>query len=785
MLANPLHLASYFLWIFQSQACSLELKPDGLFNEGELYCYGFENFSNMGLDQLRLDEENSHFFYTSIKLTPLQALIIDTSFSVSVMNATISNLSMQSNLSAYFYPIHLTLGNLKGIDLNFTYLASFRQNGIMLNLMILFSRLDLYVNAVSIGSDCTRDNLDRLILNTEHLKPLDLASLTLRETVKFSDRTCSAMFLNARVEFLVIYGISTTLTVRNRLAFQPLIFNNLSVELNSSVGRLEISIWLDHLSSDLLHPQIFINTQELIIYGNFDSMEPCALFPFRKTHLSLKKAENYLRNKLGWCPHYHNSTQDKIIIFKQYNEFKNENLMDYKFADEDFCSFARMPVNNRTFFVLPAWVNCSCAAIWIMRNYQSENPLLYSNEWFALNGVEFYNKCLNQTQASSSNYSACDFDTRLGLCNLESMQPAVRSLSIEHYLGLVRSLLILFSSPLICFVGAVLNAFTSQILNAVNNELSKKPFDETNRRAILMYTYLRHHSIAASLLCLLFMFKPLIECVGFTDLYCSPLYLRVDLRLTEAILFNMLGSALKLYCTLAMMLFSLVRLVINFSGPSKPIKASFFASRLNTISFVCLFTSCLFASIKLFATSDQSVLALNKKDILWPLKRLSFSSFVIVHENEQVFPVIAFNLGFEAFTDCFLPALILFVDFYLFIILRQFNRQRSETLGLRADISLNNEKNMMKMLFLNAVFSATLKTPQLVYNLNLITTRIGFASSIVLKGCQDSDDPLDSLCPLLNDIAHSAYFLSFSLNFFLLLKYNKMFAVVAKAKLTK
>nr|QVK46021.1 G protein-coupled receptor [Proales similis] len=758
--------------------CILDHSPLDLISDGEISCSGFNSLEQIYSEPIQIARGNEFDLpYHKLNLYPSSGTVLSNQLDLEQL---VSRLTQKLNSTLLVILDRLQAINIDGIDLNFKFSTRNKSLARITELKFDFFDFTIYLNKTKLDqTNCNFDTYTRL--NEDHYEGNIFDLLRILSNAKYHADTCVLIFLNTSVNSMEISGISNSMIGRNVLEFVEIFDDRNSlrrVNLKSTIGRLDLSVFQVPLTLKLLSAQVFAKTHTFEVSGKLSIVQSDAVYQFKIFALTISNMKQFLHSNHEWYQQYVNSTQFRVVQFENnhmYDFLRTDSAL-YTFPNEDFCVFARYPNNSKTFFFFHSAIlnRQSCTQSWLMKNRVDMSSYLDSYPWLL---YEIWNEGVDNL---SQYVDGCDFAKRLALCSWPQVKQFPTDFTLDSYkialiIHLIKFISVVFILPLICFVSIVSNLIVVKVLQDMIAKFTKKRFDETSKKARLMYIYLKHQSMGGVLLCCIHLLRPLTECVGYADLFCSPLFLSIFARFLEAFAFNMLGSALKLFTTFCVLFFSIMRLSINVGKSDHPALSFFISLKPSLVSVITLLFCLLLSTIKLFVTDDYSAVLLSAQPFSSILKPFIFDTSAFSF-NRNVMPVFELYLTFEIFTDVFVPSITLLIDLLLYLKMQKVNQERAKRFNQDQTDREKNEKNMMTMIVFNAVFSILLRAP--LFLLDIFSAQITrlFGGQVTLRHyCHYLDYPLLSICPNLISVCNALYLSWFFLNFILLLKFNRAF----------
>ena len=236
--------------------------------------------------------------------------------------------------------------------------------------------------------DCSSGNFDSKTNFFGELKALFLLSNTF-----YNNPICPYVFMNTKLQQLLLNEISNSLLFRNRVVFLKI---NKTKDFDMNIKDLKffiLSMYSEIITLTNLNPFVFKTLNYLLINGNLEYIEENLFENFNEIrYISIKSDSlmNFFHRGTKWINSINRNLNVSLV-----NQFQFRNnvhklvsiefeVMDwflfnqyYKFPNEDICLFSNFPHSQ---LVLPLLIfsplkfnteeECSCSVIWLVKNYK-------------------------------------------------------------------------------------------------------------------------------------------------------------------------------------------------------------------------------------------------------------------------------------------------------------------------------------------------------------------------------------------------------------------------------
>jgi hypothetical protein len=747
------------------------------------------------LNELKFNECKKPIILTDWGLKPNKKIILDNTLSF-------KELKLLTNDNLNF--IHLN--NFKGFDL---LSKPFKEiNFIDYTLMGIIwiiekSNFEFYLNnkLITNEKDCSNNsNWNNLITKTK------LYVLTISNT-QYSMQTCPYIFRNSRIKLIILLEIQSSFIGTNILTFLKL--NDPYDILESIVLQANFQIYHIYFDDNLFNREIFKEIKILDLNGILDgiqddlfkSFNELILIRIRTQHVKKLFAKNnkwleYLN--IDFEPVDPNGKIESflkqsifLIIFQSFPK-----VTFYDYPNEDFCLFNKFPHNKLVFPQLrPNHHNstCSCTQIYLIQysfkhNFMFNSYFDITSKNYEMNQYYFdeindrkFTECFKDVRELNYLIFKCNFEQRLEKCNIiKSIPREDQSSYFEMYdwqkVSKITTLIFsVYLNTIFSFIIIILNILTLKILK------SKSVLSEKNP----MYNFLFINTLFCLIYITICLFKVIGICVDY-EFYCSPLIETKFNVYYKTIFVFLIGETLKTAANFSFISFSLSRYIkvtsTNLSfllKLDKLKKRNYFLISLIISVFINLYNlfEYNFNLAKLPGSFDSH------KNLELFFKHSNPSDEFI--ENLSPFLYYLLNIFYYLkiiFSDLSYIILNLIIDFKLLSFIKIQNVRRLQ-LTIRTNVN-SEETNqydsttnrLTVMIILNGLNCFLLRFPSAFASFYGFIFRFDIAdkifkpnipSYIVCRGFH--------FCPSLQEILYFLYLFSLFLQFFIFLKFDKIF----------
>ena len=456
------------------------------------------------------------------------------------------------------------------------------------------SNFDFYYRGQLFENNCNQtylddENADNILKNS--------FVIILFDSTLFSQRTCPLIFKDTRIRLLNL-RVSTSFVSTNELKFQKLPIE-LADQINSRIVQLDLTMYHSNLSSELFDPFVFKYTSFLDINGqvNFIQKDMFKTFSSLKIlRIKTQSIRNIFSRNNKWLEYLNYETPDMALPIDRDRPFKMEesflmfiyqayqNLTFYDFPDEDFCHFKNFPHKK---LVLPKMVRntqttCSCTQLFLIQysfRYSKEFKLYTKNSYI----ISHYYQANYYSSSDHADFSVCvndsieqtilncDFEKRIEKCNIAEARSPINDENDKKFYFYLNDwqmlsnygkfYLSVYFSPIFSFFAIFINALLLVIL-------SNKTLFKDNKR---IYRYLRINAYLNISFIAIFSVKIVNNCKN-DDLFCSSIYDSVYVAYYNIIFIKLIGNTLQTASNLAHVSFSLSRYIFITQTKSKILK---------------------------------------------------------------------------------------------------------------------------------------------------------------------------------------------------------------------
>ena len=244
-------------------------------------------------------------------------------------------------------------------------------------LIVMNSKFDFYLNETT---KITRELCVRPNFNQSGVFAL-MSMLQVRNTV-YSTPVCPYVLSNSEIELIYFTGISNSLIYKNELKFIDLNESVLSVR---NLNILSVEASYIHLSSSLIHPQLFRNVANINLCCYIHSIHESLLVSFtqlKSIMLDMDTFDLNLRIGFKWLHSLNkdiNVRDSSVVKWKDRRRAVFVSFLDKPFAfkklyvypDRDLCFFREFPLHRLVYPVLtspsPISIECTCTVIWLIQ----------------------------------------------------------------------------------------------------------------------------------------------------------------------------------------------------------------------------------------------------------------------------------------------------------------------------------------------------------------------------------------------------------------------------------
>jgi hypothetical protein len=743
------------------------------------------------LNELKFNECKKPIILTDWGLKPNKKIILDNTLNF-------ENLTLLSSDNINF--IHLN--NFKGFDLMSKPFKDIKFIDIDIIWFVEQSNFEFYLNnkLITNEKECNNNsNWNNLITNSK------IYYLMISTNTRYALKTCPYIFNNFQINSMTLTEIQSTFIGSNILTFLKL--NNTN-NIDSIVKHVDFYLYHIYFDDNLFNREIFKEIKILDLNGILDgiqddlfkSFNELILIRIRTQHVKKLFAKNnkwleYLN--IDFEPVDPNGKIESflkqsifLIIFQSFPK-----VTFYDYPNEDFCLFNKFPHNKLVFPQLrPNHHNstCSCTQIYLIQysfkhyfmfnSYSDKTQTNYDLIQYYFDEINDrkFTECFKDVRELNYLIFKCNFEQRLEKCNIiKSIPREDQSSYFEMYdwqkVSKITTLIFsVYLNTIFSFIIIILNILTLKILK------SKSVLNEKNS----MYNFLHINTILSMIYVAIFSFKVIGICVDY-EFYCSPLIETKFNVYYKTIFVFLIGETLKTAANFSFISFSLSRYNkvtcsnINFLLKlDKLKKRNFFFISLIISVFINLYN--LFEYNFNLAEIPGSFVSQKSLELFFKYSNPS-DEFI---ENFSPFQYYLLNVFYYLkiiFSDLSYIVFNLIIDFKLLSFIKIQNARRIQLVTRLTVVGETNQFNstthrLTVMIILNGLNCFLLRFPSAFASFYGFIFRFDIAdkifkpnipSYIVCRGFK--------ICPSLQEILYFLYLFSLFLQFFIFLKFDKIF----------
>ena len=527
----------------------------------------FSNFNKFS--DLILDCNQTYNITSYLQFYPRQTFRLDDSFSLKKFIDY-----KQLKLVKF-----LLLSNMKGLDMNSKGLG---QTGIhiKLDLMLIYSKLDIYQNNEIIKNEC---NLN--VYNETSYFLSSFSSLYFRQVV-YPQYICPLLFRESNADQIFFTDITNSFLVKNRLRFHNKETSYVDLKARY-LFYAYFEIYYESITSDLMSISLFSEVKAIAIVGNLNSIQSDLLSKFKHVNciqLKISNLKELYHKGNAWMSDLNSritldlsgasfdSSKMKqllvlIIVYPQ--SFVSFDIV-YEYPEEDLCLFKDYPHRHLVYPVIYPGkkINCSCTLKWIHAyNYLYQNLTNYnlSDYYTLVEDKHVY------TLSSAHKYCKdefkqlkCDLENRLKLCNMTSIVinsynyfKLNNDVDIFFLLKWSQFILLVILQPILCFMSIIFNFL---IIIVIKNKTKRVSFKNE------MYSYILINGTFNIFYCVIMLLKQINICVFYiSPSICSSVYQTKSSQYFKIICVLFLGNVFKTCSNFSYLFFSISRLMSTFN----------------------------------------------------------------------------------------------------------------------------------------------------------------------------------------------------------------------------
>jgi hypothetical protein len=559
--------------------------------------------------------------------------------------------------------------NIKGFNEKTKELTTIPSNEIT-SLVMMNVNFEFYRNGTLLQNDeCKMANFDS---KTNGFFG-QLRNLLLVGNVFYNSKICPYVFMNTKLESLLLYEISTSLIFMNRLEF----LNVSETEINNNFQFIQLCIYNGQISLLNLNPFAFKTLKFLLVKGNLEGFNEDLFENFKEiSYISVKSDDliNFFHRGTQWLKSINKnlnvSLNSQLDFRKNIHklvsiEFVSQSWLFfnrfYTFPNEDICLFKNFPHSQ---LVLPLIIfdptkfetnEYSCTLVWLQQYYK----LYFSRDFTVFSryiNIDpeykdlFVNETLGQYKISEEKFVSCNFSQRFEKCEFNSMLktfPLNGIFSLRFMLKWCQYVIEVYMRTFLCFFGLITNILTIKV---IRNKKHPKSFSNS------MYKHIYFNALFNVGYCVIYLLSLINICIYQKTSFCSSIY-RTEFAQYLYIYINLfLGNTFRLCCNISYLVFSVSRFAL--SGTSNKNRLRKFIEKQNVkrfyiIVFILLlgFSSFLVFENKVnkllqdFAGSDAA--NLNRNNVYD--KRYCDISLAGTDNNGRFYLTPSFYIGCEIF----------------------------------------------------------------------------------------------------------------------------------------
>ena len=475
--------------------------------------------------------------------------ILDKSMNISSLGKFLremNELNHQDNNKIF---INMRYSNLKGFDLNTSFLIDdlrfSSSNNLNKNIIYQYnfeihdSNIQFFLN------NQQQDSCDDF-LKLNLTEPKSLFQIISQQSPieinfqynKYSKKAiCPLFFKNSKPNSFAFYHQINTFYKRNYLQFSRI--NNSDIQfLNTNVKTL----WtydnekIDIDSNSFLNKYVFHNVTDLGLFGEIKSIEKDIFKSFKYLkiiYLDIIFFKQLSRKGTEWISsinfdlHVNLTNKSELDLNVNHTKIIYLNLVTILntkadtiniFLDEDFCLFRNYPFDQLVIIKILHLKTIfsqkyTCTIQWVLKNIY-----LYAEYSYIL-GFDFnyiYSDFLTSNNQTYK-FEKCDFDRMVDNCNRTMFNIIDNEWTINDNkeVSMLIEYILIVILPVVCFLGVISNGMITFTLSIKDN---KKDFK------VAQYSYLKMVSISNIVLLILTMLTPIYECQLYKGAYCSRFY---------------------------------------------------------------------------------------------------------------------------------------------------------------------------------------------------------------------------------------------------------------------
>jgi hypothetical protein len=672
------------------------------------------------------------------------------------------------------------------LDLDLNHYDISRNYGIHTNQYVqsslkLFHEEELYEN------ECDLMVIENLIgINASKNVKITGSMVIFNDPIQYSENTCNYLFMNAFISTLTFTGIKNSIIENNQLGFIDLYNGSTIVELNCNIESVVFEVYRVNIGKKLLNRQLFEKTKQINIKGVinkidsdldiFDWLPNLTILVFE-----LKNTDEFVDLNRNWLSKYVNESENRFNDFENEKNFikimwnkdvkSNNGLLSMK--DEDFCLFSNYPVNKTIFHVMEdinEEANCTCTMAYLIQNYYfTEKTKSHLKYYFDSN---ICTKNLKRNKFWKL-VKKCKFKKRLKLCKLESANKlAVNKVyfninDLIYNVKKIKFIFVIIGKPVASLIGIFFNLLILITLRKRKNNQPNQSVEHKSIKIKMTFEYIELNSLINLMASVIYSFQLIIDCVDYSSIFCSDFYYSKFGKLFYIYVINFFGSSLKISSSLTTLMFSLTRCLMILQKEYLFKYIPIFKLKPKLVLIAILIVSFALCIIKIFFNDRQYfVLKPNVEFDADYIEKFQ-SDFDKLIKKYNYINIISFFLN-----DFLITMITILIDC---LIVYKIKSSKNRT-GIR---SFNiKQLNLNKLIIYNGFFQFLFKLPDMIFNILMNYHTYDKWNSNRLWFCDIYETSREnSVCLNLLESGQYFYILSFSLDFFLLYKFNSQFRI--------
>lgn len=647
----------------------------------------------------------------------------------------------------------------------------------------------------------TCDEFERLNSTWNHFFYSDLTTASVSSFILFFENVnigrpvCELAFKNSQITSLDLGNVYETFFKSNQMRF---IEQNKVENLNSNIKFLIFEAFEMHLDLRMINRKVFGNLVDVTFGGLLSSIQDDLFTYFDQlTSINLNYAnfERLARRQgIKWIRNINanlnvdlsnssdvenNSASIFVILLEESRNTRLHGGFDSFSRDENFCIYVDWPFEQLVWIKLePTSLNrnLSCLTFWLLKQYPALRNV--TSQLGFIDDIDF-----NQ-------FSKCDLSRRVALCNKSHFdhqnETKIKATSFNSLEFLVFSeFLVIVATSVASLSGIITNLFVVLIL--VNKKF-KKEFEKKH------YTYMLIFSVLNILSCLLQLLTLINECQQPFGIICPTIRIFLSSQYFKLVSGEFFLHFFILMSNCTYVAFALCRL--SLVGINKEQKKSFlkFVSDLSVwkLMGVIVIFSCSLAIVKPFRFTIRHF----QDNILKEYPAFFFADESFESIKAAIFKLIFItNILYEFVNYCVFVFINMAIDLVMLKRVRQVMCEREDKMREQIRAIRDKQKKedklsfrvLVKFVMLNSLANIGLKIPVCVMSLNDFRI-IVFSFNFSLFSKQPFvTDPfvfpytmgylcdLVKACQVFQSFGHFLYFVSFSINFFFLKRFDSNF----------